>query len=85
MDFGYSAPAKQEELVAPIEKSTSVVAEKEVTKIEPVTPRTKLGVGKSNSTKILKVQRHVFFMRYFCAFFTVGKSLYGFFHFFRVI
>lgn len=60
IDFGYSAPAKQEELVAPIEESTSVVAEKEVTKIEPVTPRTKLDVGKSNSTKSLKVQRMSF-------------------------
>lgn len=48
MDFGYSAPQKKEE------PSASVV-EKEVTKIEPAKPRKKLGVGKSNSTKSLKV------------------------------
>ena len=55
MDFWLQCARQTGRLVAPIEKSTSVVAEKEVTKIEPVTPRTKLGVGKSNSTKSLKV------------------------------
>lgn len=48
MDFGYSAPQKKEEPTVP-------VVEKEVTKIEPAKPRKKLGVGKSNSTKSLKV------------------------------
>lgn len=52
MDFGYSAPAKQEETTPPV---TDVPVEKEVTKIEPAQPRKKLGVGKSNSTKSLKV------------------------------
>lgn len=55
MDFGYSTPAKQVEPVPPLKTPTPVVAEKEVTKIEPVTPRKKLGVGKTNSTKSLKV------------------------------
>lgn len=55
MDFGYSAPAKEEEPVAPIETPAPVVVEKEVTKIEPTQPRKKLGVGKTNSTKSLKV------------------------------
>lgn len=48
MDFGYSEPQKKEVTSAP-------VVEKEVTKIEPAKPRKKLGVGKSNSTKSLKV------------------------------
>ena len=48
MAFGYSAPQKKEE-------PTAAVVEKEVTKIEPAKPRKKLGVGKSNSTKSLKV------------------------------
>lgn len=55
MDFGYSSPAKQDEPIAPVEAPTLVVVEKEVTKIEPAQPRKKLGVGKSNSTKSLKV------------------------------
>jgi hypothetical protein len=55
MDFGYSAPTKQDELVTTVEAPTPVVVEKEVTKIEPAQPRKKLGVGKSNSTKSLKV------------------------------
>ena len=52
MDFGYSAPAKQEEPATPV---AAVTVEKEVTKIEPAQPRKKLGVGKANSTKSLKV------------------------------
>lgn len=55
MDFGYTAPVKQDEPVAAVETPTPVVVEKEVTKIEPAQPRKKLGVGKSNSTKSLKV------------------------------
>lgn len=50
MDFGYTEPQKQEKPV-PV-KST---AKPETTKIAPPTPRKKLGVGKSNSTKSLKV------------------------------
>ncbi len=52
MDFGYSAPAKQEEPTPPV---AAMTVEKEVTKIEPAQPRKKLGVGKANSTKSLKV------------------------------
>lgn len=52
MDFGYSAPAKQEETSLSV---AAVPVEKKVTKIEPAQPRKKLGVGKSNSTKSLKV------------------------------
>lgn len=48
MDFGYTEPEKPKEPVKP------VVAPK-TTKIAPPTPRKKLGVGKANSTKILKV------------------------------
>lgn len=55
MDFGYSAPTKQDGPVLSVETSTPVVVEKEVTKIEPAQPRKKLGVGKTNSTKSLKV------------------------------
>ena len=55
MDFGYSSPAKQDEPVTPVEAPTPMFVEKEVTKIEPAQPRKKLGVGKSNSTKSLKV------------------------------
>lgn len=55
MDFGYSVPAKQEESVAPIQTPTPEVVKKEVTKTEPATPRKKIGVGKTNSTKSLKV------------------------------
>mgnify|MGYP006865379418 CR=1 FL=1 len=55
MNFGYSAPAKQNEPVTAVETPTPVVVEKEVTKIEPAQPRKKLGVGKANSTKSLKV------------------------------
>lgn len=55
MDFGYSSPAKQDEPVTPIETATPEVVEKEVTKVEPTQPRKKLGVGKTNSTKSLKV------------------------------
>lgn len=55
MDFGYTAPAKQDEPVAAVETPTPVVVERKVTKIEPAQPRKKLGVGKSNSTKSLKV------------------------------
>lgn len=51
MDFGYTASVKQDELTAPIK----AVTEKEVTKRKPTQPRNKLGVGKSNSTKSLKV------------------------------
>lgn len=55
MDFGYSTPAKQNEPVTPIETATPEVVEKKITKIETAQPRKKLGVGKSNSTKSLKV------------------------------
>ena len=55
MDFGYSSSAKQEEPAAPVKKPTPAAIKKEVTKIEPATPRNKLGVGKTNSTKSLKV------------------------------
>lgn len=50
MDFGYTEPKKQEES-APIKP---VVATK-TTKVAPPTPRKKLSVGKTNSTKSLKV------------------------------
>lgn len=49
MDFGFKASG---EAAKPVE---TVIVEKEVTKVEPAKPRTKLGVGKSNSTKSLKV------------------------------
>ena len=49
MDFGYAAPVKNEPV------AVTPAMEKEVTKIEPAKPRKKLGVGKSNSTKSLKV------------------------------
>lgn len=55
MDFGYSSPVKQDEPVTPIETTTPEVVEKEVTKVDPAQPRKKLGVGKTNSTKSLKV------------------------------
>lgn len=55
MDFGYSSPVKQDEPVTSIETATPEVVEKEVTKVEPAQPRKKLGVGKTNSTKSLKV------------------------------
>ena len=55
MDFGYSTPAKPNEPVAAVEMPTPVAVEKEITKIEPAQPRKKLGVGKANSTKSLKV------------------------------
>ena len=55
MDVGYTAPAKEDEPVAAVETPTPVVVERKVTKIEPAQPRKKLGVGKSNSTKSLKV------------------------------
>ncbi|WP_432356023.1 hypothetical protein [Sporosarcina sp. A2] len=50
MDFGYTEPQKQEKpaLVKSTEKA-------DTTKIAPPTPRKKLGVGKTNSTKSLKV------------------------------
>lgn len=43
MDFGYTEPKKQDK---PAPKTT---------KVAPPTPRKKLGVGKANSTKSLKV------------------------------
>lgn len=49
MDFGYTAPANNDSPTA------AVTVQKEITKIEPAQPRKKLGVGKSNSTKSLKV------------------------------
>ena len=55
MDFGYSASEKQEQPADPVKKATPSIVQKEVTKIEPATPRNKLGVGKTNSTKSLKV------------------------------
>ncbi|MBD8038728.1 hypothetical protein H9635_18445 [Solibacillus sp. A46] len=48
-------PLLQEEPVAPIETPTPVVVKNAVTKIRPATPRKKMGVGKTNSTKSLKV------------------------------
>ncbi|ARK26410.1 hypothetical protein SporoP37_16690 (plasmid) [Sporosarcina sp. P37] len=50
MDFGYTEPQKQEKPA--VVKPT---AKPEVTKITPPTHRKKLGVGKTNSTKSLKV------------------------------
>lgn len=50
MDFGYTEPKKKKE-PAPVKP---VVAPK-TTKVAPPTPRKKLGVGKANSTKSLKV------------------------------
>lgn len=50
MDFGYTEPKKQEKPV-----SINPTAQSEATKIAPPTPRKKLGVGKTNSTKSLKV------------------------------
>lgn len=50
MDFGYSAPVKQQEPV-----KIEPIAEPTIMTIEPAQPRKKLGVGKSNSTKSLKV------------------------------
>ena len=59
MDFGFKTPVQQQEVLAtpvePVKTVKPIVIEKEVTKVEPATPRTKLGVGKSNSTKSLKV------------------------------
>ncbi|MBQ0138736.1 MAG: hypothetical protein KBT36_05520 [Kurthia sp.] len=50
MDFGYSAAVK------PVEPAkVAPVAEATVMTIEPAQPRKKLGVGKKNSTKSLKV------------------------------
>ena len=68
MDFGYSAPAEML-IETPVEAVQTTVAEvkkaetpkrkrtpkKEVKIIEPAIPRQKLGVGKANSTKSLKV------------------------------
>jgi len=50
MDFGYTAPKKKKESL-PVKP----VVVTETTKIAPPTPRKKLGVGKANSTKSLKV------------------------------
>jgi len=50
MDFGYTEPKKQEKPI-----SINPTAQSEATKIAPPTPRKKLGVGKTNSTKSLKV------------------------------
>lgn len=50
MDFGYTEPQSQENPV-----SVKPTAKSEATKIAPPTPRKKLGVGKTNSTKSLKV------------------------------
>ena len=50
MDFGYTEPQKQENPV-----SVKPTAKPEATKIAPPRPRKKLGVGKTNSTKSLKV------------------------------
>ena len=55
MDFGYSIPTpKDEPTVTPVEPISKPTV-KEVTKIAPATPRRKSVVGKSNSTKSLKV------------------------------
>ena len=54
MDFGFNAPIKQEEPAVVTPQPTQPVVEKEVMKIEPAKPRN-MGVGKSNSTKSLKV------------------------------
>jgi len=50
MDFGYTKPKKKEEPA-----TVKPVVASETTKISPPTPRKKLGVGKANSTKSLKV------------------------------
>lgn len=50
MDFGYTEPQKQEKPA-----TVKPTAKPEATKIAPPTPRKKLGVGKTNSTKSLKV------------------------------
>ena len=55
MDFGFSTPAKQEEPAVVTPPPAKPVVKKEITKIEPPKPRQPLGVGKSNSTKSLKV------------------------------
>lgn len=51
MDFGYAAPVKPTE---PVQAATPVIKKQEVV-IPPEQPRKKLGVGKTNSTKSLKV------------------------------
>jgi len=50
MDFGYTEQKKQEKPA-----SVKPTVTPETTKIAPPTPRKKLGVGKANSTKSLKV------------------------------
>ena len=50
MDFSYTEPQKQEKPA-----TVKPTAKPETTKIAPPTPRKKLGVGKANSTKSLKV------------------------------
>ena len=68
MDFGYSAPAEMpiETPVAAVQTTEAEIKKaetpkrkrtpkKEVKIIEPAIPRQKLGVGKANSTKSLKV------------------------------
>ncbi|MGY3190579.1 hypothetical protein [Lysinibacillus sp. TE18511] len=49
LDFGYNEIAKPEATLTPVELV------KEVLKVEPPVPRKKLGVGKTNSTKSIKV------------------------------
>lgn len=49
MNFGFKASVEAAKTVE------TVIVEKEVTKVELAKPRTKLGVGKSNFTKSLKV------------------------------
>jgi len=60
MDFGFKAPVQKPVIepaapAEPVKAAEPVVVEKEVTKVEPAKPRVKLGVGKTNSTKSLKV------------------------------
>lgn len=50
MDFGYTEPKKQDK---PATVKSTAIPKK--TKIAPPAPRKKLGVGKANSTKSLKV------------------------------
>lgn len=50
MDFGYTGPKKQDK---PATAKSTAIPKK--TKITPPAPRKKLGVGKANSTKSLKV------------------------------
>lgn len=55
MDFNYSAPTKQDKLVTSPEVFTPIIVKTERKNIESTKSRPKTGVGKTNSTKSLKV------------------------------